>query len=59
MRYYLKYLLFVGEIGASLEALERRGAGEYQAWINHRSRVSQDFLPILFLLSSKDDCLQV
>ena len=27
---------FTGERGASLEALERRGAGEYQAWINRR-----------------------
>ena len=36
MRYYLKDFLFAGEIDASLEALERRGVGEDQAWINHR-----------------------
>ena len=27
--------LFTSERGASLEALERRGVGEDQAWINH------------------------
>ena len=31
MRYYLKDLLFAGKRGASLKALERRGAGEDQA----------------------------
>ena len=35
MRYYLKDSLFAGERGASLEALERRGTGEDQDWINH------------------------
>ena len=33
---YMRIFSFTGERGASLEALERRGVGEDQAWINHQ-----------------------
>ena len=58
MRYNLKDFLFAGERGASLEALERRGAGEDQYGSTVSYRVSLYFLPIPFPFYGKDNRLQ-
>ena len=59
MGYYLENLLFTGERGASLEALERIGAREDQACINHHKLGKPRYIPILIPISIKDECLQV
>ena len=43
----------------SLESLEKIGVREDQAWINHHKPGKPRYLPILILVSIKDDLLQV
>ena len=59
MRCYLNNFLFTSERGASLEALERRGVGEDQAWINHHKLGKPNSLPNSISFSVKANCLQV
>ena len=58
MRYCLKNWFFAGD-EASLEALEKIGAREDQAWINRHKSGKLIYLPILIPFSIKVDCMQV
>ena len=59
MRYYLKDFLFTGEEVQPWKLWREEEGEKIKIGSTIVNRVSQDFLPIPFPLSSKADCLQV
>ena len=58
MRYCLKNWLFAGEEKHPYNLWRRLEREKIKLGSTIVNRVSQDFLPILFLFSGKADCLQ-